>query len=78
MKVPSSKPPIGELQRWVPWKAQMYETPDWWQELSVVPGVDNYEKLACEVWASFCLPKRASELCLVKNNHQALPALTGP
>ena len=53
MKVPSPKPPIEELQKWVAWKAQLYETPSWWQELTMVPGVDDYEKLAHEVWASF-------------------------
>ena len=41
----------------------------------MVPGVDNYKKLACEVRASFLLLKRVSELCLVENDHQAPPAL---
>ena len=72
--VPSPKPPIEELQKWVTWKAQMYETPSWWQELTMVPGVDDHEKLALKVWASFHILKRASKLCQVKNNHQALPA----
>ena len=75
VKVLSPKPPIGELQRWVMWKAQTYKTSGWWQELTTVPGVDDHEKLACEVWASFCLPRRVSKLCKVKNDHQALPAL---
>ena len=57
------------------WKAQTYETPSWWQELTMVPGVDDHKKLAHEVWTSFCLPKRASKLCKVKNGHQAPPAL---
>ena len=75
MKMPSPEPPIGELQRWVTWKAGTYETPGWWQELTAVPGVDDHKKLACKVWASFCLPRRVSKLCKVKNDHQALPAL---
>ena len=41
MKVPSPKPPT-ELQKWVTWKAQAYETPSWCQELTTVPGVDDY------------------------------------
>ena len=41
MKVPSPKPPIEELQKWVTWKAQAYETPSWWQELTVVPVVST-------------------------------------
>ena len=42
VKVPSPKPPTRELQRWVIWKAQMYKTPSWWQELTMVPGVDDH------------------------------------
>ena len=68
-KVSSPKPPIEELQKWVTWKALAYETPSWWQELSMVPEVDNYEKLAHEVWASFQLLKRESEQCWVENDH---------
>ena len=53
VKTPSLESPIEELEKWVTWKAWAYETPSWWQELVMVPGVDNHEKLACEVWASF-------------------------
>ena len=53
VKVPSPEPPIEELQKWVTWKVQVYETPSWSQELTMVPGVDKYKKLAHEVWASF-------------------------
>ena len=53
MKAPSPKPPIEEFQKWVTWKAQMYKTPSWWQELTMVPEVDDHEKLTCEVQASF-------------------------
>ena len=75
MKMLSPEPPIEELEKWVTWRAQAYETPSWWQELAMVPEVDNPKKLAHEVWASFWLPKRASEWCWVKNDHQAPPAM---
>ena len=52
-KAPSPEPPIEELQKWVTWKAQAYKTPSWWQELTMVPEVDDNKKLACEVQASF-------------------------
>ena len=74
-KVHCPKPPIEELQRWITWKAQAVETPSWWQELTLIPDVDDHKKLACEVWASFRLPKRVSKQCWVKYDHQALPAL---
>ena len=50
---PSPKPPIEELQKWVTWKAQMHKTSSWWQELTMVPGVDDHKKLACKVWVYF-------------------------
>ena len=40
-----------------------------------VPGVEDHKMLAWEVWASFQLPKRASELHKMENYHQAPPAL---
>ena len=75
VRAPSPKPPVEKLQKWVTWKAQAYKTPSWWQELMMVPGVDNHKKLAWEVQASFGLPKRVSKLCQVENYHQAPPAL---
>ena len=73
-KVPSPEPPVEELESWVTWRAWTYEMPGWWQELVMVPGVDDHEKLAHEIWASFQLPQRASEWHQVENYHQAPPA----
>ena len=73
--MPSPEPPIEELEKWVTWKAWAYDTLSWWQELTMVPEVDDQEKLACKVWASFGLPKRVSEQCWVENDHQAPPSL---
>ena len=42
MKMPSPKPLIEELEKRVTWRAQTYETSSWWQELVMVPGVDNH------------------------------------
>ena len=74
-KVPMPEPPLKEFQRWVMWKAEACKTPSWWRELMVVPGVEDCEKLAQEVQASFWLPKRASKLHEVENYHQAPPGL---
>ena len=73
-KVPPPKPPVKEFWNWVTWKAETYEISSWWRELMAVPGVEDHEKLAQEVQASFWLPKRASELHEVENYHQAPPA----
>ena len=48
--------------------------PDRWQELAEVPGVDDNEKLAQEVQASFKLPQWISKLQHVENYHQSPPA----
>ena len=55
-KMPSPEPPVEELESWVTWRAWMYKAPGWWQELAIIPGVDDHEKLVCEVQASFQLP----------------------
>ena len=55
-KTSSAEPPVEELESWVTWRAQTYKMPGWWQELAKVPEVDDHEKLACEVQASFQLP----------------------
>ena len=52
----SPEPPVEELESWVTWRAWMHNMPGWWQELAEVPGVDDYIKLAWEVWASFLTP----------------------
>ena len=73
-KAPSPKPPVKELHKWVAWKAEACKTPGWWRELLAVPEVQDCKKLAWEVWASFQLPKGASELHKMENYHQAPPA----
>ena len=52
-KAPSPKPPVEELWEWVKWKAGAYKMPSWWRELMKVPEVEDHEKLAWEVQASF-------------------------
>ena len=69
-KAPSPKPPVKELHRWVMWKAEACKMPSWWRELMAVPEVEDCKKLAWEIWASFWLPKRASELHKMENYHQ--------
>ena len=68
------EPPVEELWKWVPWKADACETPSWWRELMMVPGVDDHQKLAWEVQASFWLPKRVSKSHQMENYQQAPPA----
>ena len=52
-KASSPKPPVEELWGWVKWKAEAYKMPSWLRELMKVPEVEDHEKLAQEVQASF-------------------------
>ena len=72
--VPSPEPSVKELHMWVAWKAEACKIPGWWREMLAVPEMQDYEKLAWEVWALFQVPKRASELHKMENYHQAPPA----
>ena len=56
------EPPVGELHRWVMWKAEATEIPDWWRELLALLGVPDCKKLPQQIWASFSHPRRAAEI----------------
>ena len=67
------EPTVLEFSQWVPWRAKKCEIPDWWSKLSVVPGMEDYRKLAREVWASFQLPQWMQELGMKEANLQTPP-----
>ena len=69
-RMPSPEPLVEELESWVTWRAQTHEMLGWWQ----VPGVDDPEKLACEVQASLQLPQKTSKWHHIENYDQAPPA----
>ena len=56
------EPAVSDSAAWVMWKAKMCDTPDWWRELSTVPGEEDTRKLVRQVRASFKLPHRVQEL----------------
>ena len=72
-KVMPPEPIVLEFSQWVPWKAEKCETPDWWSELLVVPGMEDHRKLAREVWASFWLPQQMCKFGMKEANLQAPP-----
>ena len=39
------------------WQAKQLGTPAWWPELKAIPGVTDYQKLACKMGASFHIPE---------------------
>ena len=70
-KMSSPEPPVEDLESWVTWRAQLHDMPNWWQELTEVPGVDDHKRMAQEVQASFELPQQISKWHHVENYHQA-------
>ena len=57
----SPESPVSQPTEWVWWKAERCDIPDWYAELSTVP-LEDTEKLAQQVRASFKLPKCMHEL----------------
>ena len=69
------EPAISDFGQWVPWRAERCEMPEWWAELSAMPGKEDTRKLAREVRASFGLPRQLQELDSREAILQAPPAL---
>ena len=55
------EPPISQSAKWVQWKAEKCDVPNWWVELSTVL-LEDTGRLAQEVRASFQLPRCMHEL----------------
>ena len=55
------EPSIYKSIKWVQWKAEKCDVPNWWLELSTVPQEDT-GRLAQELRASFQLPRHMHEL----------------
>ena len=55
------EPSISKSAKWVQWRAEKCDVPDWWAELSTVPEEDT-GRLAREVRALFQLPRHMHEL----------------
>ena len=69
------EPAISDFGQWVPWRAERCEMPEWWVELSTMPGKEDTRRLAREVRASFDLPWQLQELDSREATLQAPPAL---
>ena len=69
------EPAVSDSAEWFTWKAKRCDTPNWWMELSTVPGEDDTRRLARQVRASFGLPHQLQELDAEMATLQAPPAL---
>ena len=55
------EPSVSKCTKWVQWRAEKCDVPDWWAELSTVL-VGDTRRLAQQVRASFQLPRHMHEL----------------
>ena len=62
----SPEPAVSDLAGWVTWKAKMCNTPDWWRELSMVPGEEDTRKLARQVWTPCQLQELKQEMATLR------------
>ena len=44
-----AEPPVREYEEWIKWRGWVVDTLDWWQELEMVPEVDDIQKLARKI-----------------------------
>ena len=58
----SLEPTVTEFSQWVLWRANRCKTPSWWAELLAVLEVEDHQRLAREVLASFQFLERMREL----------------
>ena len=68
------EPPVGEVCKWVMWKAEATKSPDWWRKLLALLGVPDCKKLAKQIQALFSHPRRATEMEEMKYHCHAPPA----
>ena len=68
------EPAISDFSQWVPWRVERCEMPEWWVELSAIPGKEDTRKLTREMRAFFGLPRQLQELDSREATLQAPPA----
>ena len=68
------EPPAKEYKKWIAWRGCQVHTPNWWQELVWIPGINNSQELDQKIRASFEVPWAKSQAQDVKNDYSAPPA----
>ena len=67
------EPSILDVELWLDWQAQKIDTPCWWREFRAIPGVEDLQKLAQKIQASFSIPKVRGKV-FTGQNYTAPPA----
>ena len=58
------EPSIKDTETWLDWQAHQLDMPSWWMECTAIPGVQDPQKLAQKIWASFSIPEVRSRVFL--------------
>ena len=69
----SQDPPVEDYKKWIEWRGCRVHTPDWWQELVGILGIDNFQELAWKVRASFEIPQAKTAAHSIDNDYSELP-----
>ena len=56
-KDPSDELPIKDLESWLEYQADQFDTPTWWGELKAIPGMADLCRFAQKFQASFQVPE---------------------
>ena len=51
-----AEPPAEEYEKWVEWRGQAVDTPNWWQGLEMIPDADDLQELAPKDMGLFQAP----------------------
>ena len=59
-----TEPSIKDIESWLDWQAHQLALPCWWMELTAIPGVEDPQKLAQKILASFSISEVRSRVFL--------------
>ena len=67
------EPPPEDYCKWIEWYGQYVDMPTWWQELQVIPNVEDHQELAWKVRTSFEVPMAWIQAQGGENEYSVLP-----
>ena len=73
---PFPEPLVENYKKWIKWRSICICVPNWWKELIGILGIDDFQKLAQKIRASFEIPQVRSKAQGGENDYSAPPAST--
>ena len=70
----SPEPPAEDYERWIKCVGgHQVNTPDWWQELMEILGINDFQELGQKIRAFFEIPQVKNKAQDINNDYSALP-----